>query len=119
MTSLKVVNETRGSVLGDRVTMADWFWPRLKGLIGTDPLRPGSGLLLVPCRAVHMYFMTYAIDVAFLAPEGEVVAIYRGLVPGTRSKWHGEARFALELPDGTLGSTGTVLGDRLAWSEAA
>lgn len=119
MTTLKVVNDTRGSVLGDRVRLADWFWPRLKGLIGSDPLEPGRGLLIVPCRAVHMYGMTFPIDVAFLDPEREVVAIYRGLAPGTRSKWHGDARFALELPDGTLGSTGTVLGDRLAWTEAA
>lgn len=119
MKTLRVTNETRGSVLGDRVRLADWWWPRLKGLIGSRPLESGRGLLLVPCRAVHMYGMTYPIDVAFLDSAREVVAIYRALSPGTRSRWHGEARFALELPDGTLGSTGTMLGDLLTWSEAA
>lgn len=119
MTMVKVVNETRGSVLGERIVLADWWWPRLKGLLGSDPLEPGRGLLLTPCRAVHMYGMTYPIDVAFLDAEGEVVVIYRGLAPGARSKWHGDARFALELPEGMLGTTGTVPGDLLTWSEAA
>ena len=116
---VKVINRTRGSVLGDRVVVADRWWSRLKGLIGSDPLEPGRGLLLIPCRAVHMYGVTFPIDVAFLDPEGEVVAIYRSLAPGTRSKWHGEARAALELPEGKLGATGTTVGDRLVWSEAA
>lgn len=116
---VKVVNETRGSVLGDQIGMADSWWSRLKGLIGTDRLEPGQGLLIVPCRAVHMYGMSYPIDVAFLNTEGEVVAIYRGLAPGTRSKWHGEARCVLELPEGALGTSGTVPGDLLSWSEAA
>ncbi|MBW3660046.1 MAG: DUF192 domain-containing protein [Gemmatimonadetes bacterium] len=117
--ALKVVNETRGSVLGEQVDLADWWWPRLRGLIGHGPLEEGQGLLMVPCRGVHMYGMRYPIDVAFMDEEREVVALYRGLAPGARSKWHGEARFALELPEGTLGSTGTLLGDHLSWSEAA
>lgn len=119
MKRVKVVNETRGRVLGERVDLADSWWPRLKGLIGSDPLEAGRGLLLVPCRAVHMYGVGYPIDVGFLGPDGEVVAIYRGLAPGSRSKWHGEARFALELPEGTLGASGTMRGDRISWSEAA
>lgn len=119
MKRVRVVNETRGRVLGEQVDLADSWWARLRGLIGSDTLESGRGLLLVPCRAVHMYGVMFPIDVTFIDPDGEVVAIYRGLAPGTRSKWHGEARAALELPEGTLGASGTMLGDRLSWSEAA
>lgn len=118
MRTVKVVNETRGSVLGDRIDVADGWWTRLRGLLGRGPLGDGAGLLLVPCRSVHMYGMTYPLDVAFLDRDREVVALYRGLAPGTRSRWHGQARFALEVPAETLVRTGTMLGDLLAWDPA-
>lgn len=115
MKTVRVVNATRGRVLGSAVGVADAWWPRLRGLIGRPRLEPGGGLLLSPCRAVHMYGMTYSLDVALLDADGEVVALYRELVPGARTRWHGAARRALELPAGTLAETGTTIGDRLEW----
>ncbi|HUP20175.1 MAG TPA: DUF192 domain-containing protein [Gemmatimonadota bacterium] len=115
----RVVNETRGKVLGTQVGLADRFWSRLRGLIGKKELEPGEGLILVPCRGVHMYGMTYPIDVAFADREGEIVALYRELAPGARTKMHTGARSAVELPPGTLAETGTMIGDRLAWRPEA
>lgn len=112
---VRVMNTTRGRELGDRVALADWFWPRLRGLIARPRLEEGEGLLIVPCRGVHMYLMTYPIDVALIDREGVVVALYRELAPGTRTRWHAEARQALELPVGTLAATNTVVGDRVVW----
>lgn len=45
--------------------LADTFWPRLKGLLGTAALSEGEGLLLRPCNCVHTCGMRYAIDVFF------------------------------------------------------
>jgi hypothetical protein len=115
----RVVNETRGKVLGTRVGLADRFWTRLRGLLGKKALEPGEGLILVPCRGVHMYGMTYPIDVAFADRTGEIVALYRELAPGARTKVHSGARVAVELPPGTLAETGTRIGDRLAWRPEA
>ncbi len=107
-------NESRAGVdLGDRVGVANTFWTRLKGLLGAPPLSPGEGMLLDPCQAVHMYGMKQALDVAFLGIEGRVLALYHDLRPGQRSKYHGKARQALELPVGTLRQTDTRVGDRL------
>jgi len=99
--------------LGSRVAVANTIWTRLKGLLGAPPLQTGEGMLLEPCQAVHMYGMKQALDVAFLGGEGHVVALYHDLRPGQRSKYHGKARMALELPVGTLSKTGTCVGDRL------
>lgn len=118
MTVLRVSNETRGRELGSRVGLADGVWTRLRGLIGRGPLPPGAGLLLEPCRAVHMHGMTQALDVAFLDREGQVVALYPNLAPGARTAWHKPARRALELPSGTLAATGTAVGDVLSWRPA-
>lgn len=110
-----VMNTTRRRQLGDRVILANWFWPRLRGLIGRPRIQPGEGLLIVPCRGVHMYLMSYPIDVALVDKQGVVVALYRELAPGSRTRWHAGARQALEVPAGTLAETRTALGDRVVW----
>ena len=106
-------NADRGTVLGARVELADRWWLRLRGLSGRTSLGPDEGLLLDPCRAVHMFGMHFSIDVAFLARDGSVVALYPSLAPGARTPYHRAARSALELPAGTLAATGTMPGDRI------
>jgi uncharacterized membrane protein (UPF0127 family) len=116
---LRVTNTTRGRELGDRVILADWIWPRLRGLIGRPRIESGEGLMIVPCRGVHMYLMTYPIDVALMDGDGAVVALYRDLAPGSRTHWHRDAHHALEVPAGTLAETSTTLGDRVMWQPLA
>lgn len=89
-------------MLGTQVGIADTFWRRLRGLLGRPPLQAGEGLLLRPCRAVHMHGMKYPLDVIFLDRSGAVVAIYEHLAPGAKTRWHRPAYEALELPAGTL-----------------
>ena len=114
MNRVGVRNGSRGGVtLGSRIGLADTFWTRLKGLLGAPPLQRGEGLLLDDCRAVHMFGMKQALDVAFLGSDGRVIAVYHDLRPGKRSKYHGKARQALELPVGTLEETDTRVGDLL------
>ena len=118
---MTVTNVSRGHTLGTRIGLADGWWSRLRGLLGRPAPAEGEGLLLLPCRSVHMFGMRYALDVAFLDRDGAVIAAYPALPPGARTRWHGRARAALELPPGTLGRTGTREGDTLAWrsTEAA
>jgi uncharacterized membrane protein (UPF0127 family) len=114
MRRIEVANATRGSVLGAEVSVADRWWLRLRGLLGRAPLRRGEGLLLDPCRAVHMLGMSYPLDVVFVDEKLTVVATYHGLAPRARTGWHA-ARYALELPAGTLRDTETQQGDSLRW----
>jgi uncharacterized protein len=79
----------------------------------------GEGLFLTPCGSVHMYGMRFPLDVAFLDRNGTVVAMYPSLAPGSRTRWHRNAVHALELPDGALHASGTVVGDVLTWSTTA
>jgi hypothetical protein len=113
-----VINRRGGTVLGDRILHADRWLTRLRGMLGRPAPGPGEGLMLTPCRAVHMLGMRYPIDVAFLDQAGMVVAIYPALGPGAGTFWHRNARHALELPSGALAASGTVVGDRLSWSVA-
>lgn len=115
MTFVRIQNETNGMELGRRVGLADRWWSRLRGLLGRTALDEGEGLLLVPCRSVHMLGMRFALDVAFVDARGEVLAVYHALPPGSRTRWHKRARYALELAAGTLMATQTAVGHTLAW----
>jgi uncharacterized membrane protein (UPF0127 family) len=115
MRCVRIVNKSRGSVLGDRVAVADTIWRRVRGFLGRPRPAHGEGLLLSPCRAIHMYGMPYALDVLFLDRHGEVIGSYEDLRPWRRTGYHRRAEYALELPAGTVRATGTSLNDFLAW----
>ena len=105
-----------GTSLGERIRVADTWLTRLRGLLGTAPLAEGEGLLIAPCRGVHMFGMKYPIDVAFLDRAGTVVGLCHRLAPGARSPFVRAARSALELPAGTLAAAGITEGDTLTLS---
>lgn len=113
MNTVEVWNATRGDAVARRVRLADTWWTRLRGMMGRPEPAADEGMLLAPCRSVHMYWMKYPLDIAFLAPDGRVVATYHGLAPSRRSKRHGDADRALELKAGTLAAKRTEVGDRL------
>jgi uncharacterized membrane protein (UPF0127 family) len=116
---VSIRNEDREIDIGERVRVADRWWPRLRGMIGHPPPAEGEGLLIQPCQGVHMQWMAYPLDIAFLDGEGRVVALYHGLRPWRFSKTHKDAACALEFPSGTLERTGTVVGHRLSISSIA
>jgi uncharacterized membrane protein (UPF0127 family) len=111
--AMRVVNRTRGTVVGERVRTASTFLSRFVGLLGTAAIAEGEGLWIVPCRGVHTLGMRYPIDVAFLDARGVVVGILEGLPPNRVGRVARDARGALELRAGTLAATGTAPGDRL------
>lgn len=110
---LRIWNEAHQGELGRRIRLADTFWGRARGLLGSPPLASGEGLLIVPSRGVHMMGMRQALDVILADPSWRVVAVYPDLRPWGRTDVHWEARYALELPVGTLDSVPTEIGDRL------
>ena len=116
MRLLRVVNTGRDCELGTRIGLADNWLARLRGMLARPEPIAGEGLLLTPCRSVHMYGMRFPLDIAILDANRAVVAAYRSLPPGSRTRWHRDAVHALELPAGTLESSGTAVGDVLAWA---
>lgn len=108
-------NATRGTVIAERVVVADTSDLRKKGLLGRDGLDPGEGLWLVPCEWVHMFGMRFPIDIVVLNRKDEVVGVQEGLRPGWIGKFFWGADSTLELPVGTVRASGTAKGDRIEW----
>ena len=53
--------------------IADSFFSRLRGLIGTKSLSEGEGLFLSHCNDIHMWFMSIPIDVVFVKKKSDTV----------------------------------------------
>jgi uncharacterized protein len=118
MRAVAIVNRTRDRVLATAVRVADQWWQRARGFLGRPEPQSGEGLLLNPCRAIHMIGMKYSLDVVFLDRQGRVLALYPRLGPGRRSSWHARARYAIEVQVGTIEASGTQVGDLIAWIPA-
>lgn len=111
-----MMNRTRGTLLGTRIGLADRIWLRARGYLGRAEPRLGEGMLLVPCRSIHMMGVRFPLDVLFLDRAGAVKAAYPKLEPGARTAADRGAIYALELPAGTIELTGTRVGDQLSWT---
>jgi hypothetical protein len=85
-TGYRLVSRTDGRILVARLLVADRFWSRLLGLQFRRPLPPESGLLLIPCPAVHTCFVRFPVDLICLDRIGRIVEIRRKLSPWRLAK---------------------------------
>lgn len=111
-TRLHVSNLTRGTVLADRLEVADSGPKRNKGLLGRKGLAAGEGLWIVPCESVHTFFMKFPIDLVYLDRKN-VVKKVRESVPPWRLSACLSAHSIIELPAGAVRRTQTRPGDTL------
>ncbi len=108
-----IVNQTRDTVVCERVELADNPLRRLVGLLGRRGLDPGGGMLIVPAPSIHSLFMRFEFDAVFLDREMRVVKLAER-IPKWRVRSAKHARSVLELPAGEIASRGLQLGDQLA-----
>ena len=105
-------NQTRNTLLGETVEVADTSEKRRVGLLKHTRLDPGSGLWIVPCESVHTFFMKFPIDLVYLDKSRKVRKV-RHAVPPWRLSACFTAHSILELPAGTAEKSGTLPGDEL------
>lgn len=66
---------------------------------------------------LHMWFVFYPIDVVFLDSKKKVVELKEHFLPFTAYCSHHKARYALEVPQGTIQRTKTKIGDFLSFKQ--
>ena len=115
---LLVTNVTRRTVLATRMELADSGPKRNKGLLGREGLSAGEGLWIVPCEAVHTFFMRFPIDLVYLDRKNRIRKV-RSAVPPWRLSACLSAHSIIELPAGIIVSTQTQPGDTLEISPAS
>ena len=81
------------------LTVARTFWSRLRGVHGVGTLKDNEGLLLLPCRSIHTFFLNQTLDIVFLNAHGKVCRCLPALEPN-RIAWDTEAAMVVELAEG-------------------
>ncbi len=108
-----VYNETKGTFLAFRVTVADSILGRLIGLLGKRSLKPDRGVWIVPANAIHTVGMLFPFDVVMIDKDFRVVSTiemvkpFRVILPKLR------AESVIELPAHTIFRSRTQVGDKL------
>lgn len=109
---MRVVNERSGAVLAESLVSAHDSQARRKGWLGraTAPLE--EAIWILPCEAIHCFFMHFPIDVVFLNRELRVLQLRRSVKPW-RIAVCLKAHSVMEFPEGVIDATGTVAGDKI------
>lgn len=106
-----LIKEADRSVVVEKLILAESTGARMRGLLGRTGLPLDSGMLLRPCRSIHMWFMRFAIDAAFLDADLRVLKVARNLRPWALGWAPRKTHCVLETAAGVLQSL--KIGDRL------
>lgn len=92
--------------------VADSFWSRAKGLLGSSEISSDRGLWIDRCNSIHTFFMKYSIDCVFLDRELKVVGLKKQVSPWkvTWPVW--SATSVIEIAAGLSDKKNIQLGDR-------
>jgi len=116
---MRIENRTRKTMLGSNVRLVTGWWGRFRGYMGHTEPPPGEGILLIPCDAVHTFWMRFDLDILFVDPHGEVLQVVRSMRPWKWTRRVRGARSVLEVPAGIIDGSSTQVGDRLTWWDPA
>ena len=117
---IAAVNRTRGVLLAQNVRIANTHWTRLRGLMGTtqSAFDTGQALWIVPCHGVHTIAMRFPLDLLYLDHYSTVIHLEEDVKPWRFAAVKPSAASVLELPAGTIRSSGTNVGDKVVIATA-
>jgi len=82
-----------------KVQAVTTYYARMKGLLGTSQDQLDyDAMHLVPCKGVHTFGMSYALDLAFLDGERKVIATSMNVAPNRLCSSPKGTRSVLERP---------------------
>jgi hypothetical protein len=110
---MEIRNISKDTLLAEKCAIADNFTTRLLGLMGKKNLPSGHGLLITPCNSIHMFFMSFPLDIVFIDKSNTVIYTRESIKPWRVSKIVKRACSVIELPSGSIRQSGTEVGDRL------
>lgn len=112
---LRAFNSTRQTLLAAKVEVAGTGATRSKGLLGRKSLPRGEALWIVPCEAVHTFWMQFALDLVYLDRENRVRKIRRHVPPWRLSACL-TAHSVLEFAAGSVSEELALPGDQIEFS---
>ena len=114
--SRTLIHRRSGRPVVKNLLFAESTRERMQGLLGRKNLAEDTGMLLLPCRSIHMWFMRFPIDAAFLDAELRVLKIARNLRPWQLGWAPRSTHCVLETAAGVLALLNK--GDELTFAES-
>jgi|WetSurMetagenome_2_1015567.scaffolds.fasta_scaffold71202_2 uncharacterized protein len=114
------ITKDDGSVVAIEIERADTMLKQIVGLMFRKSVPESYAMVLTMKReareGIHMLFVRFPIDVAFLDSERKIVDIRQHLKPWTGIAFARKPfRYAMEFPAGTAARASLNVGDRLNW----
>ncbi len=103
-------NITRNNIVLNDIQLAESLLSCSIGLIGS---KSNTGLMFETHWGIHTFFMTRAIDVMVLDSDMIVRRLRTALPPYRFFFYPPRYKTIIELPQGTIASTHTKLGDKM------
>jgi len=111
----KIISIYKGEdIIVGEVKLADTFFGRMFGLMPAKTLDENKGILLKPCKQVHTFYMSFAIDVIFLSKDNFIIHIENNLTRNKVTKYYKEADKILEITSGIAEKHKLLVGDLLS-----
>ena len=112
-----VLNVTRNTQIATRAEVAGSGVKRSKGLLGRKGLEPGGGMWIVPCEAVHTFFMQFALDLIYIDKKNRIRKVRSNVGPWRLSACL-SAHSIIELPVGAIRDSQSQPGDIVKFEPA-
>ena len=96
-----------------KLGVADTLWLRFRGLLGRT-INEHFGIVIEPCNSIHTMWMSYDIDVVFVAENGDVSSIKHGLKPWRFANCR-KSKFVIELSSGNAKKLKIKKGSKISW----
>lgn len=109
---MKVINQTRNTLLADKIIDPKTLLDQSLGLL---KYKTPTAMLLKTRFGIHTLDMKYPIDVIILDKNNRVTALKENLKPNRIFIWNIKYNTVLELPGGTIHTTKTAIGDDLSF----
>jgi len=109
----KAIVKKDGAVLIRNVDVTSGFVERFRGLMFAQSIPDNYGLLIKPCKQIHMLNMKFPLDIIYLSDDNSVVQIDEDMRPWEIGKTVKKAVSVIEVNAGTCARCGISTGDKL------
>jgi uncharacterized protein len=109
---MKVCNNTRKTVLAEKIVEPKTLWEQSLGLL---KYKTPTALLLKTRFGIHTFGMKYTIDILILDKQNCVAVMKKNLKPNRIFIWNIIYETVLELPEDTIQKTKTEIGDIISF----
>ena len=108
---MKIFNQTKNSLLAEKIEMANTPILRMKGLLGRNSLKDNEAMIITSCNSIHTFFMRFAIDALFLDKQNKVVGLKENMLPFRITRIFPRANQVVELSAHKISQSRTQLND--------